>query len=97
MESPASFNRPSLEEALTAWKKLLAERDFSTDILWIFEENLCFEKSRPRKAVFIPASKSNSRRRLKMHWTSLTIIFPKPTRASFFIGLGSVTKSPSAF
>jgi len=44
MESPTPFNRPSLEEALVAWKKLLVEHDFSTNLLWIFEENLCFEK-----------------------------------------------------
>lgn len=27
-----------------AWKKLLADRGFATELLWIFEENLCFEK-----------------------------------------------------
>ncbi|MCO5052825.1 MAG: hypothetical protein M9920_11030 [Verrucomicrobiae bacterium] len=36
--------RPKLTEALTAWKKLLAERGFATELLWIFEENLCFER-----------------------------------------------------
>ena len=46
MKSDESFKRPSLAEALNAWKKLLAERGFATDILWIFEENLCFEKAR---------------------------------------------------
>jgi len=54
MESPASFNRPSLEEALTAWKKLLVERNFSTDILWLFEENLCFEKEPATQGGFHP-------------------------------------------
>ena len=44
MNSPTSPNRPTLIEALDAWKKLLAERNLSTDLLWIFEENLCFEK-----------------------------------------------------
>jgi hypothetical protein len=44
MNPPAPFKRPRLDEALTAWKKLLAERGFGTDITWIFEENLCFEK-----------------------------------------------------
>jgi hypothetical protein len=44
MESSTPFNRPSLEEALDAWKKILVERDFATNLLWIFEENLCFEK-----------------------------------------------------
>jgi hypothetical protein len=42
--SSVAFNRPNTAEALAAWKKLLAERGFGTDLLWIFEENLCFEK-----------------------------------------------------
>jgi hypothetical protein len=45
MKLDEPFNRPSLAEALTAWKKLLAERGFATDVLWIFAENLCFEKA----------------------------------------------------
>lgn len=44
MNPPASFTRPTLEEALAAWKLLLVERGYATDITWIFEENLCFEK-----------------------------------------------------
>ena len=52
MKSDAPFKRPSLDEALDAWKKLLAERGFATDILWIFEENLCFEKSRAESGGF---------------------------------------------
>ena len=54
MESSTPSNRPSLEEALNAWKKLLVERDFATDILWIFEENLCFEKARDGLGGFHP-------------------------------------------
>ena len=45
MKLDEPFKRPSLAEALNAWKKLLAERGFATDILWIFAENLCFEKA----------------------------------------------------
>lgn len=44
MNPPATCQRPTLNAALDAWKKLLAERGFATDIIWIFEENLCFEK-----------------------------------------------------
>src|SRR5882724_1530363 len=40
------FERPALDEALETWKKILAERNFSTDLVWLFEENLCFEKSK---------------------------------------------------
>ena len=52
MKSDAPFKRPSLEEALDAWKKLLAERGFATDIIWIFAENLCVEKSRAEQGGF---------------------------------------------
>jgi hypothetical protein len=45
MNPPAPFKRPTLDQALDAWKTLLAERRFQTDITWIFEENLCFERS----------------------------------------------------
>jgi hypothetical protein len=45
-------NRPTLTEAVDAWKKLLAERNLSTNLLWIFEENLCFEKERGAQGGF---------------------------------------------
>ena len=44
MSRNAQMSRPSLNDALAAWKKLLAERGLATDLLWIFEENLVFEK-----------------------------------------------------
>lgn len=44
MSRTAPIQRPSLADALAAWKQLLAERGLATDWLWIFEENLCFEK-----------------------------------------------------
>lgn len=52
MSSPTPFNRPALTEALDAWKQLLAARGFATELRWIFEENLCFEKSRADKGGF---------------------------------------------
>src|ERR1019366_1483635 len=52
MKSDAQFKRPSLEEAVKDWKKLLAERGFATDIVWIFAENLCVEKSRTEPGGF---------------------------------------------
>src|SRR5208283_3653117 len=45
MNSVAQFKRPSLEAAVKDWQKLLAERGFAADLLWIFAENLCVEKS----------------------------------------------------
>lgn len=46
MTAAAPFTRPTLEEALTAWKQILAQRGFSHNLHWIFQENLCLEKSR---------------------------------------------------
>ncbi|MGO8836825.1 MAG: hypothetical protein ACLQAH_16900 [Limisphaerales bacterium] len=52
MKSVAQFKRPSLEAAVKDWQKLLAERRFATDIIWIFAENLCVEKSRSEPGGF---------------------------------------------
>ncbi len=32
-----------MSEALSHWRKLLSERELPTDLVWIFDENLCFE------------------------------------------------------
>lgn len=45
MHQAVIIDRPALDKAIQSWKKLLAERDLATDLLWIFEENLCFEKA----------------------------------------------------
>jgi hypothetical protein len=52
MNSVAQCKRPPLTEALKAWKQLLSERGFATDITWIFAENLCVEKSRAEPGGF---------------------------------------------
>ena len=44
MSRNAPITRPSLNDALAAWKKILAERGFAPETIWIFEENLVFEK-----------------------------------------------------
>jgi len=38
------YHRPPYEEALAAWKESLKQHGFSTDLEWILEENLCFER-----------------------------------------------------
>jgi hypothetical protein len=43
MNRAAAPSRPPLSKALEAWKQVLAERGLATHLLWIFEENLCFE------------------------------------------------------
>jgi hypothetical protein len=44
MNDAASVVRPNLNLLLDEWKKLLVEKGHSTELLWIFEENLCFEQ-----------------------------------------------------
>src|SRR2546428_3272052 len=44
METTRRYYRPPFEDVLDAWKELLAERGCSTELLWILDENLCFEK-----------------------------------------------------
>ncbi len=44
METARSHHRPTFEDALGAFKALLKERGHPTNILWIFDENLCFEQ-----------------------------------------------------
>jgi len=52
MESEATFVRPTLADALAEWKKILAEHNFSTELLWIFEENLCIERQKSASGGF---------------------------------------------
>ncbi|HEU6448956.1 MAG TPA: hypothetical protein VFV23_11015 [Verrucomicrobiae bacterium] len=52
MEPAKTINRPALDEALDAWKKILAEHKFATNIIWLFEENLCFEKLKTEEGGF---------------------------------------------
>jgi hypothetical protein len=44
MENTRHYQRPPFEDALSAWKSLLTQRGLSADLLWILEENLCFER-----------------------------------------------------
>jgi hypothetical protein len=44
MPTLPQFVRPTFEQALTEWKTLLRQRGFPTDLTWIFDENLIFEK-----------------------------------------------------
>jgi hypothetical protein len=44
MSKPIRYYRPPFEDALATWKKLLQLNSFATDILWILEENLYFER-----------------------------------------------------
>lgn len=48
MERISKHIRPTLDEALAAWKKLLAQRGLPAECAWIFDENLCFETDAAR-------------------------------------------------
>jgi hypothetical protein len=52
MANPPPFTRPTFDEAMKSWKTILGERGFSADLLWIFDENLCFEEDRSGKSEF---------------------------------------------
>ncbi len=45
METVHRYLRPPFEDALEAWKSLLGQHGFSTDVLWILDENLCYERA----------------------------------------------------
>ncbi len=44
MATAHRYHRPVFEDALEAWKTLLQSRGFATELVWILEENLCFEQ-----------------------------------------------------
>jgi hypothetical protein len=44
MASKHPYQRPPFEEALSVWKTVLAERGFATELVWVLDENLCFER-----------------------------------------------------
>src|SRR3569832_2654062 len=43
MHNQPDTTRPTFAEALKAWKAFLTERGHPADLIWLFEENLCFE------------------------------------------------------
>ena len=52
MQKKQAHTRPTFEAALVAWKSLLAQRGLPADLIWIFDENLCFEKNPARPDGF---------------------------------------------
>ena len=46
MATTRRYQRPPFEDALAVWKELLGERRLPKEIVWILDENLCFEKDR---------------------------------------------------
>jgi hypothetical protein len=52
MENPAPFTRPTFVEALTVWETVLSQHRLPIDLLWIFDENLCFEPDPSGRTAF---------------------------------------------
>lgn len=44
MDKKPEYTRPPFEDVLKAWRTLLNERGAPSELLWVFDENLCFEK-----------------------------------------------------
>ncbi|PWU10972.1 MAG: hypothetical protein C5B50_24155 [Verrucomicrobia bacterium] len=43
MDRKSTYIRPAFTDALVAWRQLLALRGLPADLIWIFDENICFE------------------------------------------------------
>lgn len=52
MEHPPHYVRPTFDEALAAFKLLLQQRGFPAEVLWVFDENLVFERDAARPDGF---------------------------------------------
>ena len=44
MERKRRYHRPPFEDALSVWQALLGKRGLATDLVWVFDENICFER-----------------------------------------------------
>jgi len=44
MDPKPTYTRPAFEDDLAAWRKFLSERGLPAELIWIFDENLCFER-----------------------------------------------------
>jgi hypothetical protein len=52
MDTNPKFTRPPFEQALRAWEELLRQRGLPTELVWVFEENLCLEPDSSRPGGF---------------------------------------------
>jgi hypothetical protein len=52
MATEPNYTRPDPEAALNAWKDLLKKGGLPTELLWVFDENLCFEADPARPGGF---------------------------------------------
>jgi hypothetical protein len=52
MQNKPQHTRPSFEQALASWQKLLKDAGLSSQLMWLFDENLCFEKDPANSSGF---------------------------------------------
>jgi hypothetical protein len=52
MQTKPTYTRPTFEDALEAWSVLLRQRGLSSELIWIFDENLCFERDATKPGGF---------------------------------------------
>ncbi len=52
MSKPENISRPPFAEALNSWKQFLQQRKLPADLIWVFDENLCFEKDPAQSSGF---------------------------------------------
>ena len=45
MSTSRTYTRPSYDDALNEWITLLTRRGLPTELVWVFDENLCFESA----------------------------------------------------
>jgi hypothetical protein len=52
METKPTYTRPTFKDALDAWTVLLRQRGLPVQSIWIFDENLCFERDPDKPGGF---------------------------------------------
>lgn len=50
--SKKSYTRPALDVAIEAWQQCLRNHSLSDDILWVFAENVCIERTNAAQGSF---------------------------------------------
>jgi hypothetical protein len=52
MQNKTQYTRPAFGEALASWQKMLKETGLPSQLTWVFDENLCFEKDAANASGF---------------------------------------------
>src|ERR1041385_3176191 len=52
MDNQPNHTRPPFDQALKAWRQFLTKQGFPVELIWVFDENLCFEKDSSAQGGF---------------------------------------------